>query len=92
VFLRDPGLVILDEASSRLDPATELRIERAVDHLLEGRTAILIAHRLATLQRADDVLVLDNGRVAELGARAALLADAASHFSTLVELGERSRS
>jgi ABC-type multidrug transport system fused ATPase/permease subunit len=92
VFLRDPGLVILDEASSRLDPATELRIERAVDHLLEGRSAILIAHRLATLQRADDVLVLDDGQVAEHGARAALLADAASHFSTLVELGDNERS
>jgi ABC-type multidrug transport system fused ATPase/permease subunit len=90
VFLRDPGLVILDEASSRLDPATELRIERAVDRLLDGRTAILVAHRLATLQRADDVLVLDDGRVAELGARAALLSDAQSHFSTLVELGQRS--
>jgi ATP-binding cassette, subfamily B, bacterial len=86
VFLREPGLVILDEASSRLDPATELRIERAVDRLLQGRTAILIAHRLATLERADDVLVLDDGRVAELGARAALLTDADSHYATLVEL------
>jgi ABC-type multidrug transport system fused ATPase/permease subunit len=69
VFLRDPGLVILDEASSRLDPATEQRIERAVDRLLVGRTAILIAHRLATLERADDVLVLEHGRVVQVGAR-----------------------
>jgi ATP-binding cassette, subfamily B, bacterial len=69
VFLRGPGLVILDEASSRLDPATEQRIERAVDRLLQGRTAILIAHRLATLARADEVLVLEGGRVAQLEAR-----------------------
>ncbi|MCB1247641.1 MAG: ABC transporter ATP-binding protein, partial [Acidimicrobiia bacterium] len=62
VFLRDPGVVVLDEASSRLDPATERLLERAVDHLLEDRTAILIAHRLATVTRADDIVILDDGR------------------------------
>src|SRR5439155_13397128 len=51
VFLHDPGLVILDEASSRLDPATERRLGRAVSRLLEGRTGIIIAHRLGTVQR-----------------------------------------
>jgi len=55
VFLRDPGLVILDEASSRLDPATEQRMERAVGRLLQDRTAIVIAHRLGTVQRADEI-------------------------------------
>ena len=89
VFLRDPGVVILDEASSRLDPATEQRIERAVDRLLVGRTAILVAHRLATLERADDVLVLDHGRVAEHGARVDLMADSSSQYAGLVELGLR---
>ena len=89
VFLHDPGVVILDEASSRLDPATEQRIERAVDRLLVGRTAILVAHRLATLERADDVLVLDHGRVAEHGARVDLMADSSSHYAGLVELGLR---
>jgi ATP-binding cassette, subfamily B, bacterial len=89
VFLRDPGLVILDEASSRLDPATEQRIERAVGRLLDGRTAILIAHRLATLERADDVLVLEHGRAVELGTRDALLADSASHFAELLEVNMR---
>ena len=54
VFLRNPGLVILDEASSRLDPATEQRLERAIDKLLKNRTAIIIAHRLDTIHRADD--------------------------------------
>lgn len=63
VFLRDPGIVVLDEASSRLDPVTEARIERAVRTLLAGRTGILITHRLPTLELADDVLVMDRGRV-----------------------------
>jgi ATP-binding cassette subfamily B protein len=87
VFLRDPGLVILDEATSRLDPATEARIERATDRLLAGRTAIIIAHRLATVARADDILILEGGRVAEYGPRAALAADPASRFAGLLRLG-----
>ena len=61
VFLRDPGLVILDEASSRLDPATEQRMERAIDRLLQDRTAIIIAHRLGTVHRADEILILEDG-------------------------------
>ena len=62
IFLTNPGLVILDEASSRLDPATEQLIERAVDQLLQNRTGIIIAHHLATVSRADDILILDGGR------------------------------
>jgi ATP-binding cassette subfamily B protein len=84
VFLRDPGLVILDEASSRLDPATEALIDRAVSRLLAGRTAIVIAHRLATVRQVDDVLILEGGRIAEHGERAALECDPASHFSRLL--------
>jgi ATP-binding cassette subfamily B protein len=84
LFLRDPGLVILDEASSRLDPATENLIEAAVSKLLRGRTAILIAHRLSTVERADDVLILDEGRVAEIGKRADLAADPESRLSHLL--------
>lgn len=87
VFLADPGLVILDEASSRLDPATEQLIERAVDRLLAGRTAIIIAHRLATVQRADEIMVLANGRVVEHGARAALANDPGSRFFALLQTG-----
>ncbi len=67
IFLADPGLVILDEASSRLDPATERLIERAVDRLLENRTGIIVAHRLGTVQRADDILILQDGCVQEYG-------------------------
>jgi ATP-binding cassette subfamily B protein len=87
VLLRDPGVVVLDEASSRLDPATEGRVQRAVRRLLEGRTAIVIAHRLATVQRVDDVLILAGGRVAEWGPRAALAADPGSHFAQLLRMG-----
>lgn len=88
VFLKDPGLVILDEASSRLDPATEARIERAVDHLLTDRTGIIIAHRLSTVARADDIVVLDDGRVAEYGERTKLAADPTSRFHGLLQTGQ----
>jgi ABC-type multidrug transport system fused ATPase/permease subunit len=87
VFLRDPGLVILDEASSRLDVATERLLERAVDRLLCGRTGIVIAHRLRTVQRADEILVLENGCVREHGPRLALAADPYSRFSVLLRAG-----
>jgi len=87
IFLRDPGLVILDEASSRLDPATETLIERAVDRLLEDRTGVIIAHRLATVERADDILILEQGRVVEYGERVALAADPASRFAGLLKTG-----
>jgi ATP-binding cassette subfamily B protein len=87
VLLRDPGLVILDEASSRLDPATEQLLERAIGRLLAGRTAIIIAHRLQTVQRADDILILDRGRVAEFGERRGLLADPESRFAGLLRVG-----
>jgi ABC-type multidrug transport system fused ATPase/permease subunit len=86
-FLRDPGLVILDEASSRLDPVTEQRIERAVDRLLRGRTAIVIAHRLGTAQRADEIMILEGGRVSEHGDRAHLASDPSSRFYELLQTG-----
>ena len=87
VFLRDPDLVILDEAASRLDPATEQQVERAVDLLLAGRTAIVIAHRLNTVQRADAIMILESGQVVEYGPRATLSADPHSRFSGLLRTG-----
>ena len=87
VFFKDPGLVILDEASSRLDPATEQLVERAVGALRRGRTAIIIAHRLGTVQRADEILILDDGAVLEHGARARLAADPSSRFASLLRTG-----
>ena len=87
VFLRDPGVVILDEATSRLDPATERRVERAIDRLFEGRTAIVIAHRLTTVLRADEILVLEDGRVVEHGDRVGLTEDPDSRFAGLLRAG-----
>jgi ATP-binding cassette, subfamily B, bacterial len=91
VFLHDPGLVILDEASSRLDPATERLVERAVDRLLRPagarRTGIIIAHRLATVLRADAILILEDGRIREYGPREALMRDPDSRFAQLLRTG-----
>jgi ATP-binding cassette subfamily B protein len=87
VFLKDPGLIILDEASSRLDPATEALLGRALDRLMAGRTALIIAHRLSTLARVDEVLILEEGRVVEHGERAALAADPCSRLAALLNTG-----
>ncbi|MDQ6645374.1 MAG: ABC transporter ATP-binding protein/permease [Chloroflexota bacterium] len=86
-FLANPGLVILDEASSRLDPATEHLIERAVSKLLQGRTAIVIAHRLGTVQRADEILILEDGQLLEHNSREALADDTNSRFYRLLQTG-----
>ncbi len=86
-FLADPGLVILDEASSRLDPATEHLLEIAIDRLLKNRTAIVIAHRLSTVERADQIMILEDGRIAEFGARQHLAADRSSRLSRLLQAG-----
>ncbi|MEZ4711556.1 MAG: ABC transporter ATP-binding protein [Caldilineaceae bacterium] len=87
VFLKDPGLVILDEASSRLDPVTEYLIERAIDRLLANRTGIIVAHRLATVQRADEIMILQDGQIIEHGQRIALAARSDSRFSQLLRTG-----
>jgi ATP-binding cassette subfamily B protein/ATP-binding cassette subfamily C protein len=87
VFLQDPGLVILDEASSRLDPATEQLIERAVDKLLHNRTGIIVAHRLATVHRADQIMILANGRIQEHDSYEALTHNPNSHFAQLLRTG-----
>jgi ABC-type multidrug transport system fused ATPase/permease subunit len=87
VFLKDPGVIVLDEASSRLDLATEQLLERAIDRLLEGRTAIVIAHRLETVHRADDIMILEQGAVREHGERERLAGDPNSRFYSLLQTG-----
>jgi ABC-type multidrug transport system fused ATPase/permease subunit len=72
-LLADPRILILDEATSNIDRPSEVLIERAFDRLLQGRTSIVIAHRLATVRRADEILVLERGRVVQRGTEAALL-------------------
>ena len=83
--LADPAVLVLDEATSSLDPGTEVEVERAVARLMEGRTVIVIAHRLSTAERADLVAVVDGGRLVELGTHQALLAGGGAYaalFST----------
>ncbi len=87
VFLKDPGLVILDEPSSRLDPATEARIDRAVQKLLEGRTGIIIAHHLGTVEKVDEIMVLQGGQIVEHGPRAELVRNPNSRFAQLLSVG-----
>ncbi|MBO0732417.1 MAG: ABC transporter ATP-binding protein, partial [Acidimicrobiaceae bacterium] len=77
-FLAHPRVLVLDEATSNLDLQSETQIERALDVLLEGRTAILIAHRLSTAQKADRIVVIDEGRIVEVG-----------HHDELIEAGGR---
>jgi ATP-binding cassette, subfamily B, bacterial len=73
-YLADPDLLVLDEATSAVDPQTELRITAALDRLLTGRTSVIIAHRMSTAEQADQVLVFDAGRLVERGPHADLVA------------------
>jgi ATP-binding cassette, subfamily B, bacterial len=73
-YLADPDLLVLDEATSAVDPATEVRLQRALDGLTRGRTSVAIAHRLSTAEAADLVVVVDGGRVVEVGPHAELVA------------------
>lgn len=87
-FLADPDIVVLDEASSRLDPFTEARITSATRRLLDGRTAVVIAHRLETLAEVDEIAVLENGRLVEHGDRHRLAADADSRYARLLRTAD----
>jgi subfamily B ATP-binding cassette protein MsbA len=73
-ILRDPRILIFDEATSALDTASERLIQQAMDHLMTGRTAFIIAHRLSTVQKADLILALEHGRLVEMGTHAELIA------------------
>jgi len=66
-ILRDPRILILDEATSALDTASEALVQEALDRLMKGRTTFVIAHRLSTVQRADRIIVLEDGRITEDG-------------------------
>ncbi|PWI47659.1 hypothetical protein CEE45_10860 [Candidatus Heimdallarchaeota archaeon B3_Heim] len=85
--MKDPKLVVLDEASSRLDPVTERLIENAIFKLLENRTAIIIAHRLQTLDHVDDIMLIEDGKMREYGNRIQLLKDPNSKYSQLLRTG-----
>ncbi len=87
VFLHQPELVILDEATARLDPATEMEVDRVLQELLTNRTCIVIAHRLKSIEKADDVLILEQGRKVEFGVYDVLRANPDSRLNQLLALG-----
>jgi ABC-type multidrug transport system fused ATPase/permease subunit len=86
VWLRQPDLVVLDEATARVDPETERRLAAAVDAMMRGRTTIVIAHRLSTLRRVDEIVVFDHGRIVEHDDRDTLAAAGESRFRRLLDL------
>jgi ATP-binding cassette, subfamily B, bacterial len=90
-YVADPDLLVLDEATSAVDPATEQRLTRALDTLTEGRTTLTIAHRLSTAERADEVLVVDAGRVVQRGSHTDLV-DADGPYARLHASWRRSSS
>jgi ATP-binding cassette subfamily B protein len=85
-FLRDPAILILDEATSSLDAESEHLIQQALDTLLAGRTAIIIAHRLATVRRCDRIYVVEAGTVTESGSHDELITREAGHYRRLAEM------
>ena len=82
-YVADPDLLVLDEATSAVDPATEVRLQRALDAVTRGRTTIAIAHRLSTAQGADEVIVVDQGRVVQRGPHTRLVEEVDSIYARL---------
>lgn len=87
VWLRQPDLIVLDEPTARVDPETEARLEGAIASLFAGRTVLVVAHRLSTLRRVDEIVVIDQGRIMEHGGRQRLADDPSSHYHRLLRSG-----
>ncbi len=87
VFLKNPAIVILDEATSSLDSESERYVEQALEELLQGRSTLIIAHRLSTVRRADRVVVIDRGRVVETGSHDELLTREDGIYARLYQIG-----
>jgi ABC-type multidrug transport system fused ATPase/permease subunit len=84
-ILRNPSILILDEATSSLDSASEKLVQEAIDKLMEGRTGIVVAHRLSTIRNADKILVMDNGQLAESGTHSELIAKKDGVYARLLQ-------
>ncbi|MBA2679477.1 MAG: ATP-binding cassette domain-containing protein, partial [Ktedonobacteraceae bacterium] len=91
VLLQDPAIIILDEATASVDPLTEAQIQEGLDEVLHGRTAILIAHRLSTVEGADRIIVMDQGRIVEEGDHTELLRQG-GHYALLYNTYFRSQA
>jgi subfamily B ATP-binding cassette protein MsbA len=85
-ILKNPPILILDEATSALDTESELLVQEAIERLMSGRTSIVIAHRLSTVQHADRIVVLETGRIVELGRHKDLLNNAGGLYRKLYEM------
>ena len=88
--LVDPAVLVLDEATSNLDPGTEAEVERALERLMSGRTVVVVAHRLSTVRRADRIAVVDDGRLAELGTHEELV-EIGGRYAALADAWEKSQ-
>jgi ATP-binding cassette subfamily B protein len=88
--LVDPAVLVLDEATSNLDPGTEREIEHALENLMSGRTVVVVAHRLTTVRRADQIAVVNNATIEEMGTHDELLA-LGGRYAALVEAWEASQ-
>lgn len=91
ILLRDPAILIMDEATSSVDPFTEVKIQRATDMILEGRTSIIIAHRLSTIKNVDRIIVMKDGKIIEEGAHTDLM-NQKGHYAELYETYFRHQS
>ncbi|XP_065880631.1 ABC transporter B family member 13-like [Euphorbia lathyris] len=88
-ILKDPAILLLDEATSALDTAAEKQVQEAIDRLMEGRTTVVVAHRLSTIRHADSIAVLQQGKVAEIGSHKQLLGKQNSIYKQLLNLQEK---
>jgi ATP-binding cassette subfamily B protein len=77
----NPRILVLDEATSNVDPTTEQLIQHAIETLMRGRTSIIVAHRLSTIQKCDEILVIDSGRIMERGSHQELLAKRGIYYN-----------